>query len=103
MTTRGELSAAAWEHCERKCPHACRQSKRSGDCEHLLARRRGMERDIDRLELLLDLRDLLAEAMLTRALVADMLRDEGWRSPPLSDEEIERRMAKRRAERAGAK
>lgn len=101
MTTRGELSAAVRQSYVHGC--GCGQYKRLRDCTHTLSRHNRIERDIVLLALLLDLRDLLAEATLVRTLVADMLRDEGWRSPPLSDEEIERRMAKRRAERAGAK
>jgi hypothetical protein len=101
VISRDELRETLWQSRKRKC--SCRQYKRSSDCEHLLWERHRVDRDTALLSLLVDLRDLIAEATLVRTLIVDQLVAEGWRSPPLSDEEIERRMAKRRAERAGAK
>ena len=79
MISRNELSAAVRQSYVHGCD--CGQYKRLRDCTHTLSRHNRIERDIVLLELLLDLRDLLAEAMLVQAMVADQLEQPAKPSP----------------------
>ena len=81
MISRTELFDALWTSREHGCPRKCSKCRRGGNCATVNSRSDRFRRAAALLTLLLDLRDLLAEAMLVRALVADQLEQPAKPSP----------------------